>query len=390
VTTLDPAARFAALREKREHVVVGLMSGTSADGIDAAVVRLRDSSDGRSFELLSFLNNPYSRAIADRVLSGANATARELTEFDAMLGRLFAAAAADAIAAARLTPSDIDVIGSHGQTIFHQPPRSGQPGATMQLGCPAVIAATLDVPVVADFRARDMALGGQGAPLVPLVDHLLFARRGEARVLLNIGGLANVSATDGELANVVAFDTGPGNALLDALVRAFTNGEQRFDRDGEWSARGTPIESLLADLLAHPFVVQAPPKSADRDTFGESLARRLMAEHASSSPEDLLATAVRFTADSIAGSIERLPAPYTRIDRVIASGGGVRNLVLMRRLRERCRCPVETSADHGLDPDAKEAVAFAVLARETVLGRPSNLPRVTGAARAAVLGSITL
>lgn len=383
-------ARLVALREKRSHRVVGLMSGTSADGIDAALCLLSDGENGIRAEVLAFETYPFPTVLSDQILAAARATAREVAELSVVLAQLFSDAARRVVEGHGAAMSSVDLIGSHGQTICHVPPAKGQIGATLQIGNPAVIATRTGCPVISDFRSRDMALGGQGAPLVPIVDHLLFGKRHENRVLLNIGGIANITATNGVLDDVLAFDTGPGNALLDSLVRLLSGGQERYDRNGEMALRGKPLEPLLRDLLAHPFLSLAPPKSADRDIFGEPLARRLMAENADVSSEDLLATAAAFTAESICLALENLPSPFRRIDRLIVSGGGVHHRGVMDHLRRRAPAKaIETSSDHGIDPDAKEAVAFAVIARETLLGRPANLPRVTGASKPAILGSIT-
>lgn len=367
-----------------------MMSGTSADGIDAAVVRLADDPAGVKHEVLAFESIPYPRPLADRVLAAARADAREICALDAEIGCAFGEAANRVLRGGALDRSKVDFLGSHGQTLVHLPPLEGRRGSTLQIGCPATIAAATGLPVVSDFRARDMALGGHGAPLVPLADHLLFAEPGENRVLLNIGGIANLTTVNGRLDDVIAFDTGPGNALLDALVRIATNGADRFDRGGERACRGRVDDELLRELLADPYFARRPPKSADRDAFGEPLARRILDSRGATRLDDLLATAAAFTADSILSAIGRLDPPFSRVDRLIASGGGIRNRAILDRLRAAGRFPVETTAEHGLDPDAKEAVAFAVLARETVLGRPGNLPRVTGARDRAILGSITL
>ncbi|MBI4882182.1 MAG: anhydro-N-acetylmuramic acid kinase, partial [Planctomycetes bacterium] len=370
----DALDRLLALKRRGRHTVVGLMSGTSADGVDAAVVRLDDASGRLEAHLLFYDTRPYARAMRERVLAAASAAAPAIAELDFLLGSSFAEAALHAVQGAGLARAEVDFIGSHGQTICHVPPGKDALGCTMQIGQAAVIAERTGLPVVSDFRARDMALGGQGAPLVPLADHLLFGRAGEARVLLNIGGVANLTASNGRHEDLIAFDTGPGNALLDALVRLASNGAEAYDRNGERAARGRVDERLLADLLAHPFLAQAPPRSADRDTFGAPLARRLLAEHASLPLEDLLATAAAFTAESIARAIRGLPAPFARIDRVIASGGGVQNAALMAALAARLAgVPLEESGLHGVPADAKEAIAFAVLARETLLGRPGNV-----------------
>lgn len=390
--TPNPADSWAALlsaRARREHTVLGLMSGTSADGIDVAIVRLWEENGALRHAVLAFETIPYDEELSVRVLRAGESNVRALCALDAELGVAFGEAANRVIRKWGIDRSAIDFVGSHGQTIVHLPPRDGARGSTMQLGCAATIAATTRLPVVSGFRSRDMALYGQGAPLVPLVDHLLFAKPGENRVLLNIGGIANLTAVNGNLDDVIAFDTGPGNALLDELASITTLGIERFDRDGERSSRGKVDGELLAELLADPFITAAPPKSADRHAYGESLARRLL-DRGETKRDDLLATAAAFTADSILLAIERLPPPFSRIDRVIASGGGIHNRAILDRLRKAGRFPVETTAQHGLDPDAKEAVAFAVLARETILGRPGNLSRVTGARQRAILGSITL
>lgn len=370
------------------------MSGTSADGVDAALVRLRDRrAAGRTtveVSLLGFETTPYASSIRDQILSAANGDVRDLVDLDHALGRMFADAARAVVEAAGSRVEDVDFVGSHGQTVFHRPPTGVRSGVTLQIGCAEEIAARLGCPVVSGFRVRDVVLGGHGAPLVPRADELMFAHESERRVLLNIGGIANLTALTADPSETRAFDTGPGNALLDSLVRAATAGQESYDDGGARALAGTPVPSLLADLLAHPFLAQAPPRSADRSVFGEPLARRLLAEHPEVALEDLLATAAWFTADSAAAAILALGPPFGSIDRVIVSGGGVHNAAVMRRLAARLApAVVESSAVHGLDPDAKEAVAFALLARETLLGRPGNLPGVTGASAAAVLGHVT-
>lgn len=384
----DPIERLRELREQAEHTVCGLISGTSADGVDVAITRLRDEEGQLKAELVAFQTVPYPNEIRQAVLGAAAATAAEIARLDMLLGELFAEAALSLIAGSGAAAVRVELIGSHGQTVCHQPARSGRPGFTLQLGQAAVIAERTGLPVISDFRVRDIALGGQGAPLVPLADHLLLADPGENRVLLNIGGIANITAVNGRLEDVRAFDTGPGNALLDALVRLDSGGRESFDASGARAAAGRVDEALLSELLALPFFDQPPPRSADRDPFGEELARSLLDR--GGSLEDLLATAARFTACSVAREIGRLPAPFTTIDRVIASGGGVHNDFLMAELRRELNgISLETSALHGLPVDAKEAVAFAVLARQTLLGRPGNVPAATGASRPAVLGTIT-
>lgn len=405
------------IRGARSHLAIGLMSGTSTDGIDAALVRLHqdtpaaypasdhaddhtadaraaedhDPGAGRtSFELIGFSTTPYPADVRERVMGSPNCSVRELVDLDLLLGRLFGDAAVSIAASTGFGLTDIDFVGSHGQTVFHRPPVDLHSGATLQIGAPEEIAERTGCIVVSGFRVRDVVLGGHGAPLVPLADLRLFGHPKERRVLLNIGGIANLTAVGPSPRDLVAFDVGPGNVLLDCLIRLATDGAAAFDRDGLRAVAGSPRRALLGDLLAHPFLALDPPRSADRLLFGEPMARRLLAEHAGVPLDDLLATAACFTADSVAAAIRGLGAPFDVVDRVIVSGGGVWNQAIMARLREQLApIPVETSGDHGLPADAKEAVAFALLARETLLGRPGNLPQVTGARKAAILGQIT-
>lgn len=380
----DRVARLLALHARTEHVVVGLMSGTSADGVDAAVVRIADAPHGIQFELLAFVERAHAPDLRARVLEAAQLCAGDLARLDFDLGDAFADAAQQAIAKANVS---VDLVGSHGQTIVHVPRGAGPRGATMQLGQAAIIAERTGLPVVSDFRVRDMALGGEGAPLVPLIDHLVFGKPGERRVLLNLGGIANLTSVTGNLDDLVAFDAGPANALMDALVRESTRGAESHDRNGERAARGRVIPDLLAELLSDPFLDRAPPRSADRDAYGSRRARELLAR--GHGLDDLVATAAQYSVECVARALAFLPKAAKPIDRVIASGGGTRNPTLMRRLRERLNVTVDRTDDHGMPSQAKEAIAFAILARQTVLGRPGNLRAATGASRDQILGTLT-
>lgn len=380
----DRVARLLALHARTEHVVVGLMSGTSADGVDAAVVRIADAPHGIQFELLAFVERAHAPDLRARVLEAAQLCAGDLARLDFDLGDAFADAAQQAIAKANVS---VDLVGSHGQTIVHVPRGAGPRGATMQLGQAAIIAERTGLPVVSDFRVRDMALGGEGAPLVPLIDHLVFGKPGERRVLLNLGGIANLTSVTGNLDDLVAFDAGPANALMDALVRESTRGAESHDRNGERAARGRVIPDLLAELLADPFLDRAPPRSADRDAYGSRRARELLAR--GHGLDDLVATAAQYSVECVVRALAFLPKAAKPIDRVIASGGGTRNPTLMRRLRERLNVAVDRTDDHGMPSQAKEAIAFAILARQTVLGRPGNLRAATGASRDQILGTLT-
>ncbi|HLT45600.1 MAG TPA: anhydro-N-acetylmuramic acid kinase [Rubricoccaceae bacterium] len=385
------------LLERPERVVAGLMSGTSLDGVDAAVVRLAGSGRGLRLETLAFVYHPYDDALRDALRDACavgTSDVRLLSQLNVRLAHAFADAVEAALAEAGLAAGALDLVGSHGQTVHHVPdaePCAGVPTrSTLQLGDAAVLAARLGAPVVADFRAADVALGGQGAPLVPYLDDALFASGDETRGLLNLGGIANLTvlpAGAGPEA-AYAFDTGPANVLIDALAGRLFG--RRYDPGGALAAAGTPDEALLGRLLAEPYFQKAPPKSTGRELFGAGYVARMVAE-GPADPHDLLATATALTARSVYDAYRRFAEPKHRLDRLVASGGGVHNRELMRQLAALfAPVPVETTAAFGLDPDAKEAVLFAVLAHEWANGAPTSLPAVTGAARPALLGKLAL
>jgi anhydro-N-acetylmuramic acid kinase len=288
----------------------------------------------------------------------------------------------------------VTVIGSHGQTIWHEPPRDGQRGSTLQLGCAATIAERTGIQVVSDFRTRDVAAAGEGAPLVPWVDRLLFAHATRRRVLQNIGGMANLTwlPPRGSAAAALAFDTGPGNALMDAAIELATDGQHTYDREGTFADAGSIDEELLAELLAHPFLGREPPKSTGREVFGrpfvEALVDRVRPE-GSEAWASMVCTLTELTARSITDALERWVLPKG-VDEVIITGGGALNPSLVRRIRSRLTVPVIADrAALGIEPAAKEAVAFAVLAWAHLLNVPGNVPEATGAAGPRVLGSLT-
>ncbi len=379
------------------RTVAGLMSGTSLDGVDAAVVRLEGSGRGLRVETLAFVSVPYDDALRGAIRAcceAAMSDVRLVSQLNVALAHRFADAVEAALAEARLGAADLDLVGSHGQTVQHVPDAERVAGvptrSTLQIGCAAVLAARLGVPVVADFRAADVALGGQGAPLAPYLDDALFASARETRGLLNLGGIANLTVLPqgGGPADAFALDTGPANLVLDALAQRLFG--ERFDRDGARAAQGTPDEALLARLLAEAFFLLPPPKSTGRELFGAAYVERLMAEGLSD-PHSLLATAAALTARSVHDAYRRFAEPQGRLDRLVASGGGVHNGEVMRQLAALfAPVPVETTAAYGLDPDAKEAVLFAVLAHEWMNGVPTGLPAVTGASRPALLGKLAL
>ncbi len=389
--------RLRRIVEKEERLAVGLMSGTSVDGVDAALVRLRGHTvRDITLELEAFTTHSYPTGLREYILRhsrSGSGSVDGLCRLNAVLGELFAEAALRVIHQAGRTPAEIDFIGSHGQTVHHLPDEAewfGVPGrSTLQLGEPAIIAKRTGIVTVADFRPADVALGGQGAPLVPYFDYVVFRSDEESRGLLNIGGIANLTVLPkgAGLAEIFAFDTGPGNMLIDALAQRHFG--KPFDRDGKIAGRGKPDRDLLDRLLQHSYFGQPPPKSTGRELFGAPFLE--LFQQAALSGEDAVATATALTAESIARAIERFVAPDVAMERLIVSGGGARNRYLLQLLRRALPAlRIESSDSYGVPADAKEAMCFALLANETLAGRPANVPSCTGAAGATILGKICL
>jgi anhydro-N-acetylmuramic acid kinase len=356
--------------------VAGIMSGTSLDGIDVAVVDI----EWPGFELVKCTSTPYSAALRKRILAVSNADChtREIARLHYELGELYAAA----VQATGV--KKIALVGCHGQTIYHEGPR-----CTLQIGEGAVIAERLGIETITNFRARDMAAGGQGAPLVPFFDWMALTDTQVNRVAINIGGIANVHALPkkGRAKDVFAFDTGPGNMVIDQLAAIATGGKLHYDKDGKLGRKGTLNRALLKQLMKDKYFVKAPPKSAGREQYGAALIARLM--KTGLPIEDLIATATAFTAVSIAEGIARFVQPKFRVDECLVSGGGVHNPLLMAELQGLMPDSyVHSIDDVGIPADAKEAMAFAYLAAATKLGKTSNLPGATGARRAVVLGEV--
>lgn len=374
---------------------IGLMSGTSLDGIDAALVRFDGTPDRPDWLLERFVSVPYTAArrsaIHDAIVAG---TAPALCRLNADLGEWFAESALRLCEEAGARTAEIDVIGCHGQTIWHDPPRAGRRGATLQLGCAATIAERTGIPVVHDFRARDVAAGGHGAPLVPWIDRVLFALPGRVRIMQNIGGIANLTIVPprGSTAPLVAFDTGPGNALIDAAAELATNGARTYDAEGTIARRGRVDETLLAQLMTHPYFAAQPPKTTGREVFGRPYVEELVRRTGPTGEDawaDLVATLTAFTARTIAQAVQQ-HALAEQPAELVVTGGGARNPYLIEMLRNTLApLPVRTGQDAGIDPDAKEAIAFAALAWAHLVSEPGNEPGATGAQGPRVLGSYT-
>jgi anhydro-N-acetylmuramic acid kinase len=372
------------------------MSGTSADGVDAAIV---DFSSNGAPSLLAFATFPYSPAVRRRILETSHAQQVDLDELvrlDFLLGELFAEAVITLAGDSGVALDSIDLIGSHGQTVRHLPDAVRLCGrsirGTLQIGQPAVIAERTGITTVADFRPRDIAAGGLGAPLVPYADWIMFRDKRLNRAVQNIGGIANVSylPAGGGCEEIIAFDTGPGNMVIDHLVTAITDGRKRFDRGGRIAASGDVHRQTLGRLMRARFFRCKPPKTSGRELFGRRFAEKLLksTRAAGLNDADAVATATDFTAASIADAYRRhLPA---RPDEVILCGGGARNPVLVSMLTERLGdVTVLTTDALGVDADAKEAISFALLARLSVCSKAGNSPAATGASRPVILGNIT-
>ncbi|MGO8703414.1 MAG: anhydro-N-acetylmuramic acid kinase [Candidatus Brocadiia bacterium] len=385
---------LAALARKKTLRVAGLMSGTSADGVSAAIVQIAP----RRIRTLAFRTFPYPPEIRKRVFAlfqPETARLDEICRLNFLLGELFAGALIALARSSRIPLRSIDLVGSHGQTICHLPQagrsRRRNAGSTLQIGEPCVIAERTGITTVADFRPRDIAAGGQGAPLVPYADYLLFRHPRRSRAIQNIGGIANVTWMPArpKIGDLIAFDTGPGNMMMDRVAQRITRGKRNYDDGGRLARRGCIDRALLAELLAHPFLRRWPPKSTGREEFGVAFADEVFrrARKAGVAPLDILATLNAFTSTSIRDAYRRFLPKWP--DEVILCGGGARNRLLVQRLKADLKPSRVVAMDElGVSADAKEAVSFALLARETIRGAPNNVPSATGARKSVVLGKI--
>ena len=367
------------LKALPDRWVVGLNSGTSLDGVDAALMRISGYGFDVRFSQHHFKTSPFPDRVKARLAEMNDMNPAAVADLNYELGEIFAAAALQVVHEGGLSPGELHLIGSHGLTVSHRPPRRrGQRGATLQLGEIAVIAERCGCPVVGDFRAADVAAGGQGAPLMPYLDYLLFRDR-PGTLLVNLGGIANLTYVTAELEAVKAFDTGPANLPLNQLMRRLTQGESDFDAEGRTAAMGH-VESILLDQLMNlPYIHEAPPKSTGREEFGEDWVDRLLECNDHLKLVNILATLTAFSAQALKSAHDEWIAPEP-VHRVIVSGGGVHNLTLMNAIRKCFEpIPVDTLLDHGWDPDAKEALLFGILANDRLFGRPTSLPSVTGA-----------
>lgn len=381
-------------------LVLGLMSGTSADGIDAALARISGAPPHVRAKLLDHTSAKFPPALRAEILRVAEQQpipAGDLSQLNFRLGEVFAEAAIAACKTFRVARERVALIGSHGQTIFHQgaPVRCfGRPTAsTLQIGDPAVIAARTGITTIGDFRVADMALGGQGAPLVPYADYVLYRHPKLGRVSLNLGGIANITVipASAKLQQVVAFDTGPANMLIDALVAHFTRGRQRYDKNAAIAQTGRSLPALLDALMRDPYLKLSPPKSTGREYYGHAYIKKVLAvgRRHRARPADLIRAVTIFTALSVVDALQRFVLPKTKIRQLIVSGGGSRNPLILGQISAMLpRIELLPSSKLGVPEDAKEAFAFVLLAYETFHQRPSNVPSATGARGPAILGKI--
>lgn len=383
---------FIDLLNREKKTVIGLMSGTSADGVDVAVVDIMGSGLNTEVCLVAFETIQYKPETRTRIFdlfSVETARVDEICTMNFVIGKIFAESVLRVLEKIGMTSAEIDLIGSHGQTIHHLP--LGEIGATLQIGEPAVIAHETGIPTIADFRVADVAAGGEGAPLIAYIDYMLFHNLTETIGLLNIGGISNLTVlpAGGGIDIVQASDTGPGNMILDACVEDMTQGEKQFDEGGKMAQQGVVCNPLLDMWLAHPYLQLAPPKTTGREAFGKSYADTCLQQIKTHgiSEYDGLATLTAFTVESIAEYVRRFIKPNSPLDILYVSGGGAQNGFMMRCLAEVFDpIPVMDVGEKGISGDAKEAIAFAILANEAVHGNYANVPNATGASCRKVLG----
>lgn len=378
--------------------VIGLMSGTSLDGIDAALLDISRARNKLRHKLIAFETYPFPENLREKLLdiSEENETTALISHLNFFLGELFAQAALKIAARSKLSILKVDLIGSHGQTVWHSPSRISEGRykihSTFQIGDPSVIAIRTGVTTVGDFRPADVAAGGEGAPITPYFHHALVRKEGKSRLIVNIGGISNVTYLPfSRKKEILAFDTGPGNMLIDGLAERLTSGRQKMDLNGAMAAKGRIHLPLLTELMSHSFIKKRPPKSTGRETFGQALIDAILEQSISYqiSDEDLMATVTAYTSASIYSSCERFVLSRNEVDEIVIGGGGVRNRTLLALLRRAFYpVPVVQFENLGIDSKAVEAMAFALFAHDSFFGIPNNLPGVTGARESVVMGKI--
>ncbi len=385
---------------KRKKYSIGLMTGTSLYGVDAVLLEITGNGQATKLNQIGFITYPFPKGLKQKLLdnsiiNGGNVS--DICRLNFLIAHIYADAVKSLCKKAKISLSKIDFIGAHGQTIHHLPQKKNyfgyKFGSTLQIGDPSVIAKLTGILTVGDFRTGDIALGGEGAPLVPYFDFILFHSNKINRALLNIGGISNITVLNkkGKVDDVLAFDTGPGNMMIDLLTKKFFNSE--YDKNGSFASKGTINEHLFNDLIKiDKFIEKAPPKSTGREYYGIEFLSPLLKKYKNLSHNDWLSTTTDFTAYGVCRNYEKFIKSDTEIEELFISGGGVKNKFLIKSLKKYFgkKIQINNSKVLGISPDAKEAICFAVLANETLFGNPSNIPRVTGAKKATILGKICL
>ncbi len=390
--------QLMSLFNKKTRLVIGLMSGTSVDGIDAALVEIEGSGIFTKLRQLDFITLPFPAGFKEFVLRNSTKGSGEVADIARLnfaIPYFYADAVTQLCTHAGVSLGNVDLIGSHGQTIHHLPDPVDFFGktiaATLQIGDPSVIAKLTGVVTVGDFRVGDVALGGQGAPLVPYFDYIMFRSESNTRALLNIGGIANITYIPANCGpdDVVAFDTGPGNMIVDQMMRKYYDLD--YDNDGQIAQSGKISDDIMDHLLHDEFVTMKPPKSTGRERYGKEFVSNLTNRYPNVDPRDIIATVTEFTCKAVHSNYVRFLNGKGQIGELFVSGGGVHNKYMMQSLRRHFReANVDKAESIGISSDSKEAVCFAVLANETISGNKTNLPLVTGAARSTILGKICL
>ncbi len=391
---------LVCLKEKESRNIIGLMSGTSCDGIDACLADISGNGLSTKVDIIGFETYPYNNEIRRLIFEASckeTGTVDKICQLNFTLGKLFADAARQIAGKLSIPLSEIDIVGSHGQTIYHvsslKEDTDKEVRSTLQIGEPSVIAQVTGITTVADFRTSDIAAGGEGAPLVPYADFILFGREGISRAIQNIGGISNVTFLHdiGGIDKIIAFDNGPGNMIIDRFAELISDGRLKYDKDGELASKGKLNQNLLERLCTHPYLSKPPPKSTGREDFGIQFSDDLFKELRQNNMDafDAIKTITAFTAKSISDSYQKFILHSNKIAEVIISGGGAHNPVLFQYLKNYLRdTKISKVDDFGVPSKAKEALAFAILANETICGNPANVPSATGARERVILGKI--
>lgn len=396
----NPIKKLIKVFEKDERLIIGLMSGTSADGVSVVLTKIKGSGISTSFRILAYNTYPYPIEIKKMIFNLFNpktSTVDKICLMNFILGEIFADACIKIVNETKFKLKDIDLIGSHGQTIYHIPKKEKINGysskSTLQIGEPSVIAEKTGVITVADFRTRDVAAGGEGAPIIPYVDYILFSKMKRNIVVQNIGGIANLTyiPKGASIDDIIAFDTGPGNMVIDGIINIITSGKLSYDPDGKIASKGKVSKKFLEELMSHPFLHRKPPKTTGREEFGEKFINKIYkyGKKLGLKNEDIVATVTAFTAESIVLSYKQFIKEH--IDEVIIGGGGSFNKTLIKMIKERLPgVKISFHEDYDIPAQAKEPLGMAILANETISGNSNNVPSATGAIRRVIMGKIIL